>query len=130
MNTTKVKPFLIAAMALCLSPWAAADTYTYDSLNRLTAVTYTSGGGQTYTYDPAGNLLALVSTPPVMSNYALAVGLSGTGSGTVSGAGINCGSTCSASLANGASVTLSASAATGSTFAGWSGDCSGGRPVW
>ena len=59
--------------------------------------------------------------------FALTVGKAGTGSGTVtsSPAGINCGSDCSESYASGTSVTLTASAAGGSTFAGWSGACSG-----
>jgi len=58
------------------------------------------------------------------------VARSGTGSGTVtsSPAGIDCGSTCSASFASGTSVTLTASAAADSTFAGWSGACSGTGP--
>jgi Bacterial Ig-like domain (group 3)/Divergent InlB B-repeat domain len=52
----------------------------------------------------------------------------GAGSGTVTSgpAGINCGSTCSAHFAMGSSVTLTAAAAAGSRFAGWSGGgCSG-----
>ena len=52
----------------------------------------------------------------------------GTGSGTVtsSPAGISCPTTCSASFTQGQSVTLSATAASGSTFQGWSGEwCSG-----
>jgi len=57
----------------------------------------------------------------------LTVSKSGTGSGTVtsSPSGINCGSDCSHSYNNGTSVTLTASPASGSTFAGWSGACSG-----
>ena len=58
----------------------------------------------------------------------LTVTKAGKGAGTVtsSPAGINCGATCSAGFANGSSVTLTASAATGSTFSGWSGSgCSG-----
>jgi hypothetical protein len=43
----------------------------------------------------------------------------------VTGTNINCGSTCSASYASGTSVTLTAIAASGSTFAGWSGACTG-----
>ena len=58
---------------------------------------------------------------------ALTVTKSGTGSGTVSSspAGINCGSTCSGSFTNGVSVTLTAASASGSTFSGWSGACTG-----
>ncbi len=57
--------------------------------------------------------------------YTLTVSKAGTGSGTVSGGGISCGTTCSASYASGTSVTLTAAAASGSAFVGWSGACSG-----
>ncbi|MFI5007067.1 MAG: FG-GAP repeat domain-containing protein, partial [Solirubrobacterales bacterium] len=66
------------------------------------------------------------SGPP--SGVPLTVNKAGTGSGTVTSnpAGINCGSTCTASYASGTMVTLTASAAGGSTFSGWSGGgCSG-----
>ncbi len=55
--------------------------------------------------------------------YALTVKKSGTGAGTVesSPAGINCGGTCSAKFAEGAEVSLTATASAGSTFAKWSG---------
>ena len=62
------------------------------------------------------------------TTYTLTVTKSGTGSGTVtsSATGISCGATCSAAYNSGASVTLTATAASGSTFAGWSGGgCSG-----
>ena len=58
----------------------------------------------------------------------LSVVLAGGGSGTVmsSPSGINCGPTCTASFDTGTQITLSAAAAGGSTFAGWSGGgCSG-----
>ncbi|OGT13239.1 MAG: hypothetical protein A3F73_07820 [Gallionellales bacterium RIFCSPLOWO2_12_FULL_59_22] len=57
--------------------------------------------------------------------YPLAVTRSGTGTGAVTGNGIDCGDTCSASFNSGASVMLTASPATGSYFEGWSGECSG-----
>ncbi|WP_417913904.1 InlB B-repeat-containing protein [Candidatus Electronema sp. JM] len=59
--------------------------------------------------------------------YALTVSKNGTGSGAVtsSPAGISCGGTCAASFSAGQSVTLTAAAASGSTFAGWNGACSG-----
>ncbi len=62
------------------------------------------------------------------ASYTLTVKKSGTGTGTVtsSPAGISCGSTCAANFASGTSVTLTAAAGSGSTFAGWSaGSCSG-----
>jgi List-Bact-rpt repeat protein/copper binding plastocyanin/azurin family protein len=57
----------------------------------------------------------------------LAVAKQGDGSGSVTSdpGGIDCGSTCSATFAKNASVTLTATPATGSTFSGWGGDCSG-----
>jgi Divergent InlB B-repeat domain/PASTA domain len=57
----------------------------------------------------------------------LAVWKTGDGTGTVasSPAGIDCGTGCSQAYDYGSSVTLTASAAKGSAFAGWAGDCSG-----
>jgi endoglucanase len=61
------------------------------------------------------------------ATFSLGVTRAGTGTGTVasSPSGINCGTSCTASYANGTSVTLTATAAAGSTFAGWSGSCTG-----
>jgi hypothetical protein len=63
--------------------------------------------------------------PP--SHYALSVGRKGTGAGTVTSIppGISCGTDCSEPFARDTVVTLYAEAAPGSTFAGWSGACSG-----
>ena len=63
-------------------------------------------------------------------DYLLTVSRTGTGSGTVSSspAGINCGLDCSQRYTPGASVTLTATAVSGSTFAGWSGACTGTGP--
>lgn len=58
----------------------------------------------------------------------LTVNKTGTGSGVVTSnpAGINCGSDCSEAYTSGTQVTLTATAAGGSTFTGWSGGgCSG-----
>lgn len=65
-------------------------------------------------------------SPPVEHDLTVAKG--GTGAGSVSSApgGINCGSTCSHGFNEGMVVTLTATPAAGSTFAGWSGGgCSG-----
>ncbi len=61
------------------------------------------------------------------SNYALTVSRQGNGSGSVvsSPAGISCGSTCATTFAAGTNVLLTATPASGSSFAGWSGACSG-----
>ena len=61
------------------------------------------------------------------ASWTLSVLKSSTGSGTVTSStgGISCGSTCSAIITPGSSVTLTATANNGSTFAGWSGSCSG-----
>src|SRR5215207_6746366 len=55
----------------------------------------------------------------------LTVSLTGTGAGTVTGPGIACPGDCAQSYVDNAAVALSATPAAGSSFAGWSGSCSG-----
>jgi hypothetical protein len=61
------------------------------------------------------------------SRLTLTVTKSGTGAGTVTSSvgAISCGASCSGDFAEGTSVMLTASASSGSTFAGWSGACAG-----
>jgi len=61
------------------------------------------------------------------AQFNLNISKSGTGSGTVTSSDekISCGSDCSEAYSSGTSVTLTATADTGSTFSGWSGDCTG-----
>jgi phospholipase C len=68
------------------------------------------------------------NAPPPL--FQLTVQSAGTGAGNVSSnpAGIDCGTTCSASFKSGTMVTLTATANAGSTFAGWSGGCTGTSP--
>jgi hypothetical protein len=71
---------------------------------------------------------AAACAPPYCQSYKLTVVKEGTGSGTVtsSPAGINCGPTCSHPFEASTKVSLTATAAPGSTFIGWSGGgCSG-----
>ena len=88
-------------------------TYNY-RLRYVTASGTFTGANRTFTTSTA-------------QNQTLTVTKSGTGTGTVSSnpAGINCGATCSASFPSGSNVTLSAAPASGSSFAGWGGACSG-----
>jgi hypothetical protein len=83
------------------------------------------------TFQPPGSSgggWVLLLTESGSTQVTLTVMKAGSGSGTVTStpAGITCGSICSAAFAQGTSVTLTASAASGSTFTGWSGEgCSG-----
>ncbi|MDD5693672.1 MAG: SurA N-terminal domain-containing protein [Patescibacteria group bacterium] len=64
--------------------------------------------------------------PQYIKNYTLTVAKNGTGSGTVTGTSINCGSDCSETWPETTQVVLTATPDTNSTFAGWSGGgCSG-----
>jgi hypothetical protein len=78
--------------------------------------TSATGGGDKYKYDATTQVLTVTKA--------------GSGSGTVTStpAGIDCGATCTASFASGTAVTLAATPASGSTFAGWGGACSGTGP--
>ena len=64
---------------------------------------------------------------PSPSPYNIAVLKAGTGAGTVvsTPGGINCGTDCDEAYGSGTMVTLTASAASGSKFVGWSGGCAG-----
>lgn len=117
-------------------------TGTGQSLSDVVTGTYTVTApsvvvnGTTYNPNPAsqnvtvttGSVTASVNyTQAPAASFALTVNKGGTGSGTVSSspAGINCGATCSATFSSGASVILSPVADAASTFAGWSGACTG-----
>jgi len=72
----------------------------------------------------AWNVSSASQSAPATS-YQLMVSLGGSGTVTGSPAGISCQPTCTASLAAGTSVKLTALAEKGSYFAGWSGACKG-----
>jgi List-Bact-rpt repeat protein/PASTA domain-containing protein len=81
-------------------------------------------GTCTITMDTDRTVSAVFAGP---SSYTLTVSRAGSGSGTVtsSPAGISCGSTCSHAFAVRSNVALTATPASGSTFTGWSGACTG-----
>ncbi len=72
-----------------------------------------------------GGCVGLASLPA--GEFQVQVATAGGGSGTVTStpSGISCPGTCTADFQNSATVTLTAAAATGFTFAGWSGSCTG-----
>ncbi|MEI2783989.1 MAG: S8 family serine peptidase [Candidatus Competibacter sp.] len=86
---------------------------------------YVNGRNNRYGYGRINAERALQGILP--QQYTLTVSKAGTGSGTVTSnpAGINCGGDCSETYNAGIPVTLTATAAAGSTFIGWSGVCSG-----
>jgi len=101
--------------------WTSSDTAvaTIDATGRATGV---GAGTTTITATDASGASAS-TTLTVVGEANLTVFRTGAGTGTVtsSPAGINCGPDCSEAYASGTVVTLTATAASGSTFAGWSG---------
>ena len=83
-------------------------------------------GGGTGSGTGSGNSQQPPPTPPQLT-LMLTVTAPAAGSGTVtsSPAGINCPGTCSASFAQGAKVTLTATPGSNYFFGGWNGNCTG-----
>lgn len=111
------------------SNFAQIATTTVTTYNDIGLLPSTSYRYRVRATDTAGNLggYSSVAGATTAANPVLKVIKSGTGAGTVttSPAGINCGATCSASFVSGTSITLTASAETGSTVASFSGECAG-----
>jgi phospholipase C len=84
-------------------------------------------GKSTCTVDVKAATSATATFTSSAAPVQLTVQSAGTGAGTVTSSlsGINCGATCTAKFSKGSAVTLTATAAAGSTFAGWSGLCTG-----
>jgi hypothetical protein len=103
-------------------------SHTYASPGAYTVTLTATDAYSTYNGGRTGHTSApvTVTAAPIMRTLTVARAGAGTGTVTSSPAGISCGSTCSHAFANGTSVTLAAVAASGSSFAGWSGGgCSG-----
>lgn len=73
----------------------------------------------------AQNVGAAFDLVPIIHDYALTVNQSGSGTGRVIGEGIDCGDDCNQVYIEMTEVSLTATPAADSTFAGWSGACSG-----
>jgi hypothetical protein len=89
----------------------------------------TDGAGKTTTSSVITvtvNNQAVVIPPVVPTTYTLTLGKSGTGTGTVTGGSINCGSTCTQTgISANTAITLVATPSANNTFTGWSGPCTG-----
>jgi hypothetical protein len=107
--------------------WGSWQNYATSLPWTLTAGTGTRTVDVEYENNTCMSKIYSDSISVVVPTYSLTVSKTGTGYGTVtsSPAGINCGSTCSASFNQNTLVTLSATPAAGSSFTGWSGSCSG-----
>jgi hypothetical protein len=109
--------------------------FTYDAkANKVNSILVTLGADDPDGDPMAGGAVAAcfdeVTFGPASAaaqTHELMVTKAGTGTGKVTStpAGIDCGNTCNASFAQNTQVTLIATPAAGSTFAGWSGDCIG-----
>jgi hypothetical protein len=101
--------------------WTSSNTSvaTIDGTGRATGV---GAGTTTITATDASGATAS-TTLTVVGEANLSVFRTGTGTGTVTSnpAGINCGADCTEVYASGTVVTLTASASSNSTFAGWTG---------
>jgi Divergent InlB B-repeat domain/Protein of unknown function (DUF1573) len=124
--TTVSAPFtIVAGSSLTLAPGASQPVTV--RFRSTTAGSFASN----VTFTANGDTLSrTVSATAVASPVTLSVATAGTGTGTVTSAptGIACGMDCAETVAPGTTVVLAAAAATGSTFAGWSGGCTGTGP--
>jgi YVTN family beta-propeller protein len=116
----------------CAAPFAVGAQVTLTaSASTGSSFAEWSGGGCTGTSTCQVTMSAaqsVIATFDVIPSFMLSVVPSGNGTGTVTSnpSGITCGATCAASFQSGTQVVLTAAAANGSTFAGWSGGgCSG-----
>lgn len=118
-------------LSAALAAWGVSVTLD-DGTNTITC-TISTGGSIRATGDITTNVVSgCIPTggggePAPPGSFTLAVSKTGTGSGTVASSpgGISCGATCSALYSDGTSVSLTPTPASGSTFGGWAGACTG-----
>ena len=122
----QVESFLYQAPHTLTYTWSLNDSPIIGA----NSASYTPTSSGSYTCTVGGANQAGTSPPQTSdptSVLELGVSKSGSGTGTVtsSPSGVSCGSSCSAAFAPGTTVQLTPTALPDSTFAGWSGACSG-----
>jgi uncharacterized repeat protein (TIGR03803 family) len=118
---TETVLYSFCSQSNCNDGYAPYAPLFMDAAGNLYGTTLAGGGSCSLTASGCGVVFQLAGA----GGYALSVTKSGSGSVTSSPSGIDCGSACSTSFAAGTQVTLTATPASGSSFAGWGGACSG-----
>jgi hypothetical protein len=131
-------PYFMQLTAGSLPPGMSLGTYTDpqsgDVSQGVLFGTPTLAGTYNFTVDASdvdnvvvnkAYTLKVMGDVVVTPQHWLVVSKFNSGSGNVSGNGIDCGATCAIQLDEGTVATLTATPANGSRFAGWSSDCAG-----
>ncbi|MFA6309965.1 MAG: fibronectin type III domain-containing protein [Sterolibacterium sp.] len=120
-----ISGYTVTAMPGNIVASGTASPITVTGLSNGVSYSFTVTAANAAGMGAASSPSTSVSPAPLAS--ALSVSISGTGSGSVASnpGGINCTQTCGASFYSGVSATLTATPSAGSSFAGWSGDCTG-----
>ena len=118
----------IACGATCSHDYPAATLVTLTAQPTIGSVfTGWSGGcsGPLPMCDVTIAQATTVTATFALQTFIVTIGKIGSGTGTVTGSGIACGSTCTATVSYGTAITLNATPTTLSNFVGWGGPCSG-----
>ncbi len=94
------------------------------------AVAADAGARKIYVGNSGSSNATVISGGGTQSSFTVRVASAGTGTGSVTStpSAIDCGNSCSSNFAGGAVVLLVATPASGSSFGGWSGGCTGTDP--
>jgi Divergent InlB B-repeat domain len=122
-NQTTVDPLFVNAPAADFREQPTSPTVDAGTLD--TDLGGLDLDGNARTQGSAPDIGAFETARPVQNTLTVSKAGSGAGSVRSSPAGIDCGSACSHAYDSGSTVTLTATAAAGSAFTGWSGACSG-----